>query len=595
MPNPSIICDIDGTLFNGESPIQEVIDYLKHESIDHDVIIVSGRQDSQMQATRDLLNAHDVPHSQIHLSDFPQGAEVQFKKYKAKKLMDEGYDIVQAIDNDARARDAYSSLGIEEVIDPAEIVKEYQTIEEAINAVDLKPTDAMAVEASRGLQWRQEFNRGGTAIGVARARDISNRVNLSNETVGRMVSFFARHEVDKQASGFSPGEDGYPSAGRIAWALWGGDPGKSWAETRLKQINAQSNQSKAMNYLSIENKVGKVKLNEAVTPYSIDTIIEEMGRLYGQNAIGTEIAGVTASADGALEEVIMEINSGGGSVLDGYRLYYAILAMRDRGVKVTAIINSLAASMASVIAMAADEIHMVKGGQIMIHDASLNSTGNSSDHLQVSQFLDGISDEIADIYAGKSGMGKEVIRKMMKSETWLNADKAFAMGLIEKVIGPKFDMPTKASMSILDKLLPNAELASKIEAKDSEIKSLEASISEAAAKFAMVETELQNAVTELISAKAELDEKTEALKEAKEKIAEQEVSITELTEKSEASAEKISLEASRLLSATGHPTHIEEIASDATAQVDHFAIMSKLSPEDRSDYYTKNRSKILSL
>jgi len=91
------------------------------------------------------------------------------------------------------------------------------------------PTEAMAREATRGLEWREEFGRGGTEIGVARARDIKNRRNLSLDTVKRMVSYFARHEVDKQGEGFSPGEDGFPSAGRIAWALWGGDPGKSWA------------------------------------------------------------------------------------------------------------------------------------------------------------------------------------------------------------------------------------------------------------------------------------------------------------------------------------------------------------------------------
>lgn len=91
------------------------------------------------------------------------------------------------------------------------------------------PTEAMAKEAERGLAWRDEFNRGGTEVGVARARDISNRRNLSLDTVKRMKSYFARHEVDKQGQGWSPGEDGYPSAGRIAWALWGGDPGKSWA------------------------------------------------------------------------------------------------------------------------------------------------------------------------------------------------------------------------------------------------------------------------------------------------------------------------------------------------------------------------------
>lgn len=96
------------------------------------------------------------------------------------------------------------------------------------------PNDAMANEAQRGLDWRREFGRGGTEVGIARARDISNKTNLSMDTVQRMASYFARHEVDKEAEGFRPGEDGYPSNGRIAWALWGGDPGQSWANRILK-------------------------------------------------------------------------------------------------------------------------------------------------------------------------------------------------------------------------------------------------------------------------------------------------------------------------------------------------------------------------
>ena len=98
--------------------------------------------------------------------------------------------------------------------------------------IDLKPTETMAEEAQRGLDWREEYGRGGTRVGVARANQIVNRQELSPETVRRMVSFFARHEVDKEAEGFSPGEDGYPSAGRIAWAFWAGDPGKAWAEEK---------------------------------------------------------------------------------------------------------------------------------------------------------------------------------------------------------------------------------------------------------------------------------------------------------------------------------------------------------------------------
>ena len=102
--------------------------------------------------------------------------------------------------------------------------------------VDLTPTSGMKAEAKRGLEWRREFNRGGTPVGVARARDISNGKELSPQTVKRMYSFFSRHEVDKQGQGFSPGEDGYPSAGRIAWALWGGDPGYTWAKAKVKRF-----------------------------------------------------------------------------------------------------------------------------------------------------------------------------------------------------------------------------------------------------------------------------------------------------------------------------------------------------------------------
>ena len=97
------------------------------------------------------------------------------------------------------------------------------------------PTDEMAAEAERGLEWRREYGRGGTEVGVARARDIANKRDLSMDTVRRMNSYFARHEVDKEAEGFRPGEDGYPSAGRIAWALWSGDAGQSWAARIVSQ------------------------------------------------------------------------------------------------------------------------------------------------------------------------------------------------------------------------------------------------------------------------------------------------------------------------------------------------------------------------
>ncbi len=126
--------------------------------------------------------------------------------------------------------------------------------EKAIADLNLTPSDAMVTEAQRGLDWRKEFNRGGTAVGVSRARDIVNKTRLSPNTVLRMFSFFSRHEVDKQAEGFDRGEDGYPSAGRIAWALWGGDAGFSWAKTKRNQIMREQDKS----FDDMETKVAGV-------------------------------------------------------------------------------------------------------------------------------------------------------------------------------------------------------------------------------------------------------------------------------------------------------------------------------------------------
>lgn len=110
------------------------------------------------------------------------------------------------------------------------------------------PTDGMAEEAKRGLAWRREFKRGGTSVGVARANQLKNKEGLSLDTVKRMFSFFSRHErATKGGQGFKKGQKGYPSAGRIAWALWGGDAGQSWSRRiwqREKKKLAKADSSK---------------------------------------------------------------------------------------------------------------------------------------------------------------------------------------------------------------------------------------------------------------------------------------------------------------------------------------------------------------
>jgi hypothetical protein len=106
------------------------------------------------------------------------------------------------------------------------------------------PTDGMASAARRALKWKEEGRRGGTTVGLARANQLAKKESLSESTVLRMHSFFSRHEVDKKATGFSSGEEGFPSPGRVAWDLWGGDAGASWSKQKRDQImNDRMNKS----------------------------------------------------------------------------------------------------------------------------------------------------------------------------------------------------------------------------------------------------------------------------------------------------------------------------------------------------------------
>jgi hypothetical protein len=104
--------------------------------------------------------------------------------------------------------------------------------------IDFTPPAGVREEAAKGLAWRKEHGRGGTAVGVARARDLSNGKKISPDTARRMKAFFDRHQVNKGKTGWSPGEKGFPSTARIAWALWGSDAGWAWSKKLVKQLAA---------------------------------------------------------------------------------------------------------------------------------------------------------------------------------------------------------------------------------------------------------------------------------------------------------------------------------------------------------------------
>jgi HK97 family phage portal protein len=141
---------------------------------------------------------------------------------KVGKLIDEGYEQDQAV---AIAYSMCGGNGLEE------------SIGKAVSDIDTKPPESVASNARRALEVREtkpESQRGMTEIGIARARDLANRANLSEDTIRRMVAYFERHESDKQGETWDDQGKGWQ-----AWNGWGGDEGWSWAKRKVEEFDRQ--------------------------------------------------------------------------------------------------------------------------------------------------------------------------------------------------------------------------------------------------------------------------------------------------------------------------------------------------------------------
>ena len=106
----------------------------------------------------------------------------------------------------------------------------------ALSDHDRTPPKAVADAARRGLDLREAHGRGGTEVGVRRAEQLMDRGPVSDRDIKSMYSYFARHAVDKRGRHWA--DEKKPSAGYIAWQLWGGDAGRDWIDglrTRLRE------------------------------------------------------------------------------------------------------------------------------------------------------------------------------------------------------------------------------------------------------------------------------------------------------------------------------------------------------------------------
>jgi hypothetical protein len=89
----------------------------------------------------------------------------------------------------------------------------------------------------RGLELREKFHRGGTSVGVHRAQQLAERRDVSFRDITATSAYFARHEVEKASKSHEWGDETDPSTGYIAWLLWGGEPGRRWADSLTARLN----------------------------------------------------------------------------------------------------------------------------------------------------------------------------------------------------------------------------------------------------------------------------------------------------------------------------------------------------------------------
>lgn len=164
--------------------------------------------------------------------------------------------------------------------------------------------------------------------------------------------------------------------------------------------------------------------NKANGPAEI-FIYDEIG-YWGTTAQGF----VDQLKDIGASDIHLHINSPGGEVFDGVAIYTALV---NHSAHVTVFVDALAASAASFIAMAGDNIVMSRGSTMMIHDGLAFCVGNEKDMMDTASVLSKISNNIADIYASRAGGSVEEWRALMREEVWYTAQEAVDAGLADEV------------------------------------------------------------------------------------------------------------------------------------------------------------------
>lgn len=172
--------------------------------------------------------------------------------------------------------------------------------------------------------------------------------------------------------------------------------------------------------------MAKVKVKGTIVPNDVKEIYE----WFGIDATSPDdVSNVIEQLDG--EAVEVEINSGGGDVYSGSEIY---TSLKNYSGKVNVKITGIAASAASVIAMAGDRIQISPTAQIMIHNVSSTKSGDYRNMQHEAGILKNYNKSIANAYMLKTGLSREKLLDLMNKETWLNAQQAKELGFVDEIM-----------------------------------------------------------------------------------------------------------------------------------------------------------------
>lgn len=289
---------------------------------------------------------------------------------------------------------------------------------------------------------------------------------------------------------------------------------------------------------------------------------------------------------GDVETINLRIASGGGSIVEGNTIYNAL---KRHGAKVITHIDSLAASMASVIAMAGDEVHMAANALFMIHNPWTMTFGDAEDLRKEADLLDQMKAGILGSYS-RSNYDPEKLNELMDAETWLTAEEAIDAGFIDVIEGANLAAASITELDLKEFTLPVDKIVASVNQKHrAEVEEINAELTSTNNQLALNATEIAALGEQITSLQIEADESKACIQEMNTTHKEELEQANEVTESA------VSAKAAELLALQSQDAVVDDGGNEPS---EPSAILSKYESlkndrEARLEFFKENKSVIL--